>query len=117
MDGKRLRELRKNKGIGQVELAERVGVTQGMISQLEVGSRNCAPDTLEAIARELNINVEQLSGEPAVIVRLVRNLKGLLPSQLLLINEVVLQFKRSPAVHHSGSSGIAQQRKVRNCCP
>lgn len=99
MNGKLLRELRKNKGIGQVELAKRVGVTQGMISQLELGCRNPLPNTLEAIARELGCTVDDLAGEPSAFVRLMRNCKGLLPAQLLAINEVVLQFRKlgSPA--------------------
>jgi transcriptional regulator with XRE-family HTH domain len=46
INGSKLRELRKYKGIGQAELAKRVGVTQSMISQLEKSTRNVLPETM-----------------------------------------------------------------------
>jgi transcriptional regulator with XRE-family HTH domain len=96
MDGKKLKELRRVVGIGQAELAKRVGVTQGMISQMEACARNCAPDTLESIARELKVNVAELVGPDAIpmLVRLIRNCRGLNQSQLVALNEVVLCFKK-----------------------
>jgi transcriptional regulator with XRE-family HTH domain len=107
MHNKRIRELRKIKGIDQAELARRVGISQGAVSQLETGVRNCLPDTLEAIARELGCTFEELSGEPAPFVRLMRNAKGLLPLQLLLVNELVLQIKHQPPADSSESAGTS----------
>jgi transcriptional regulator with XRE-family HTH domain len=94
MNGSKLRELRKVKGIGQEELAGRIGITQSMISQIELGHRTCNPDIIEAMARELAVPFEELAGESSAFARLIRNCKGLSPAQLLAINEVVLQFKR-----------------------
>jgi len=90
VNGLNLRKLRQAVGIGQVELANRVGVTQGMISQLEVGTRSCRPDTLELIAAELRCSVEDLTGQPAVWISFMRNCKRLSHAQLEAINEVVL---------------------------
>lgn len=120
MNGSLLRELRKTKGIGQVELANRVGVTQCMISQLELGCRNPRPDTLEAIAQELGSTVEALAGEPSAFVRLMRNCRGLLPAQLIAINEVVLQLKKcgSPADTKESagtSTNTARDEILRSC--
>jgi predicted transcriptional regulator len=98
VNGLNLRKLRQAVGIGQVELAKRVGVTQGMISQLEVGTRSCRPDTLELIAAELRCSVEDLTGQPAVWISFMRNCKRLSHAQLEAINEVVfLLVKCSPA--------------------
>jgi transcriptional regulator with XRE-family HTH domain len=92
-----LKKLRQAVGIGQVELAKRIGVTQGMISQLENGCRSCRPDTLELLAAELRCSVEELSGKPAVWVSFMRNCKRLSEAQLCALNEIVLLIIGSPA--------------------
>jgi predicted transcriptional regulator len=98
INGLNVRKLRQAVGIGQVELAKRVGVSQGMISQLEVGCRSCRPDTLEILAAELRCSVEDLTGQPAVWVQFMRNCKRLSNAQLAAVNEVVSQLvKCSPA--------------------
>lgn len=99
VDGNKLRELRLKEGIGQVDLANRVGVTQGMISQLETGCRNAQADTIEAIARELHCSYEDIAGEPPIWVTLMRNCKGLSQSQLKALNTVAVELAKcgSPA--------------------
>jgi transcriptional regulator with XRE-family HTH domain len=105
VNGLNLRKLRQAVGIGQVELAERVGVSQGMISQLELGCRSCRPDTLEIIAAELKCSVEDLTGQPAVWIQFMRNCKRLSNAQLEAINEVVSQLiKCSPAEQGEAAS-------------
>ena len=47
--------LRKWRGIKQTELAERAGLSQGYLSDLESGRRKGATETLEAIARALDV--------------------------------------------------------------
>ena len=112
VNGLNLRKLRQSVGIGQVELAKRVGVTQGMISQLEVGTRSCRPDTLELIATELKCQVEDLTGQPAVWIQFMRNCKRLSHAQLEAINEVVSQLVNcSPAeIKEAASSSTNTQR-------
>lgn len=94
-----IRELRHKVGIGQVELAHRVGVSQSFISQLEQGTRSGTPNTLEAIAAELKCTVEDITGEPVLFLRFIRNCKRLSNAQLNILNELVIQFVRgvSPA--------------------
>jgi len=88
-----------------VELAKRVGVSQSMISQLELGCRSCRPDTLEIIAEELRCSVEDLTGQPAVWIQFMRNCKRLSNAQLEAINEVVSQLiKCSPAEQEEAAS-------------
>jgi len=55
--GERLRHIRKSKRIGQVELSNLSGVSQGGISAIELGKREAYPSTLERLAVALNVPV------------------------------------------------------------
>ena len=59
--GKRLKQLRKRKGLTQVALAKRLTVTQGYIAQLE-GGYNKAPSLamLRRLAKALGCKVSEL---------------------------------------------------------
>lgn len=48
-----LKELRKKAGISQVELAEKLNTTQGMIGMLERGERKLAPEWLKKLSAVL----------------------------------------------------------------
>lgn len=50
-----VRQWREYRGLTQEQLAERVGVTAGTISQLETGRINYRQPLLEALADELHI--------------------------------------------------------------
>lgn len=56
-----IREWRKYRGLTQEQLAERIGVTHGALSQLERGIINYTQPTLEILA-------EALSCEPADLI-------------------------------------------------
>jgi DNA-binding XRE family transcriptional regulator len=53
-----LQALRKWRGKTQVALAEAAGIQQGYLSDLESGRRNGAPDTLERLARALEVPLD-----------------------------------------------------------
>lgn len=53
--------LRKWRGIKQTELAERAGLSQGYLSDLESRRRKGAPETLEAIAKALDVPANWLA--------------------------------------------------------
>lgn len=91
INSKKLKTLRNNKKITQVELSSSVGVTQGMISQIEQGTRNVSMDIMEQLAKILGCSVDELSkdGEPTPFVRLVRNCKSLTEKQINAVNHVV----------------------------
>lgn len=64
--GARIAELRKERALTQVQLAETLGLTQQMIASYEVGRRRIPVSLLPAIADALAISVEQLIGrQPA----------------------------------------------------
>jgi len=55
--GKRLKELRKQVGLSQEQLAEQIGVTIESVSNMERGIHGPKFDTLEKIAKVLNVPV------------------------------------------------------------
>ncbi len=66
--GPRLKKLRKERGLAQVEVARRVGITNVYLSNLESPDsashhRNPSLATLERLARVLRVGVGTLLGE------------------------------------------------------
>lgn len=61
--GARLRQLRRDRGLSQSDLARRSGVDQGWLSRLEAGTgKNPTAATLVALAGALDVTVTALSG-------------------------------------------------------
>ena len=60
--GERLKELRSEKGIGQIELAAQIGVSKGIISLWEQGKREPTLSSLIAIADYFSITIDYLIG-------------------------------------------------------
>lgn len=58
--GKRIRELRLEKGWSQEQFADEVGVHRTYIGAVERGEQNIALDNIERVAKRLGISVEQL---------------------------------------------------------
>jgi transcriptional regulator with XRE-family HTH domain len=62
--GERLAGLRKAKGLTQVQLAERLGVSQQAVTAYESGNRRVPISTLPALADVLGVSIEELIGAP-----------------------------------------------------
>jgi transcriptional regulator with XRE-family HTH domain len=58
--GMRVREVRKLRGLSQERLAEKVGVDPKQISRIEGNKSAPSLDTLEAIARSLQVEMKDL---------------------------------------------------------
>lgn len=58
----RLKELRQERGIGQVELARRIGVSKGIISMWEHGLREPTFSNLVSLARFFGVSIDYLVG-------------------------------------------------------
>ena len=56
----RLRALRKWRGIPQFKLAASAGIAQGYLSDLEHGRRSGSPETVDALARALDVPIAWL---------------------------------------------------------
>ncbi|MFI7493579.1 helix-turn-helix domain-containing protein [Kocuria sp. M4R2S49] len=66
--GQRLRTVRTAKGISLRELARLVGVSASFMSQIELGRATPSVGTLFAVARELNISVDELMSEGSAVL-------------------------------------------------
>lgn len=62
--GGRLRELREQAGLTQLQLAERAGLHRQSIAKLELGERRPAWPTLLALAKGLGVSVESFAAAP-----------------------------------------------------
>lgn len=58
--GKNIRLLRGQSGITQLELADRIGMSQSQIQKLEMGDRSLKIETLEKIAAALCVDLSEL---------------------------------------------------------
>lgn len=58
----RLKELRQDKKIGQVELASGIGVSKGVISFWENGLREPTMSSLIALAEFFDVSIDYLVG-------------------------------------------------------
>jgi len=88
--GERITRLRKLKNVTQVQLAEKLGVSQQTIQSYEVGRRRIQVDSLPPLAEVLGVSVEELIGLPQ---RLNRNKRGPAPRWQRQI-EVIDQLPR-----------------------
>lgn len=60
--GQRVRQFRYHRRLTQAALAERAGLNQGFISEIERGNRNPSHATLEALAAALRVSPAMLVG-------------------------------------------------------
>ncbi|HET9232522.1 MAG TPA: helix-turn-helix transcriptional regulator, partial [Candidatus Eisenbacteria bacterium] len=56
--GQKLRKLRKEQNLTQLELAQQVGITNGQVSTIERGVSSPSLATLHRIARALNVPMQ-----------------------------------------------------------
>ena len=62
MDAKRLERVRVEKGMSQVEFAERIGVTRQAVWKMESGFMNPSVETLKLIAKLFGVTTDYLLG-------------------------------------------------------
>jgi len=67
---KRMREVRKQKGMTTTKLAEKVGITQAQVSRLENGHQGFRSATLEKIAKALKVPAVVLATDDEKVLAL-----------------------------------------------
>ena len=67
----RIKELRKNKHLSQLDLADKLGVNKVTVSQYERGVRRPNIDVVAALCDIFNVSTDNLLGEDDVTVRFV----------------------------------------------
>lgn len=60
INGERMKELMKEQGITNKELAEAVGVTEAMISYIIRGLRDTTVGTMARIAKHLGVGIDEI---------------------------------------------------------
>lgn len=58
--GKRIKEIRKKRGLSQEKLSELVDIEQNTLSYIETGNNFCSVETLEKLINALKIEPEEL---------------------------------------------------------
>ena len=69
--GQNMKRLRKNAGLTQPELAEKLGVTAKVVSDYETAKANPPTDRLPAIASFFGISVDELIGTKELALKVV----------------------------------------------
>ena len=58
--GKRIKQIRTEQGMTQVELAEKTGLLQSQVSMIETGERGLTVDKLKAIVAALDCTISDI---------------------------------------------------------
>jgi transcriptional regulator with XRE-family HTH domain len=77
---RKLKGIRTARGLSQVQLAEMVGCSQGMISKIEKGQANPTLDIIEAIATALGVSPASVFGLPELEQRAIDALMQIDPA-------------------------------------
>jgi transcriptional regulator with XRE-family HTH domain len=102
--GQRLARIRKEKGLTQIELAEKMDMIQVLISDYERDKLRPYHDTVIRFAKALEISIDELLGVKPIrnkgaksspkIVRLMRKIEALPPAkQKILIQNIDMFLK------------------------
>ena len=89
--GKRVRALRKNKGLSQEELAEKTDISSKYLSRVEMGQHFPSIDTLDKLANALKVDLKDFF-EFAHEARSSRELREVLSGMLKEAGEEKLRL-------------------------
>ena len=62
--GQRIAHARKLRGLTQAELAVRIPCSKSLVAQVERGHKPATPTLIAAVAKVLNVDVTELTGQP-----------------------------------------------------
>lgn len=90
--GKKLKELRKNKGLTQAQLGELIGVTKSVVSFYELQERSPSPDVLIKLSQVFHVSTDYLLGLSA---KETVDVTGLEDEDVTLIRNMAERLRRS----------------------
>ena len=88
--GNRLKGLRKQKGLTQEQLAQRLWVTKSTISAYEPGTKYPSLDMLTKLAQTFNVSSDFLLG---IEKECTLNISKLSNTQIEILNKIINEFK------------------------
>lgn len=86
--GQRIAQYRKEQGLTQVQLAEKLGIAQQTMAHYEGGSLRIAVALLKPLAQELNVSIEELINEPKTAAKGKRGPSSKLQQQVEQISHM-----------------------------
>lgn len=89
--GKRLKDLRKEKGLTQQQVADRVWVSKAVVSSYEIGTRTPSYEVLIKLAKLFGVSTDFLLG---VSPKRVINADNLTEKQITLVTQLVKEIER-----------------------
>lgn len=87
-----LRELRESRDLTQFALGTLVGVSQGLVSKWENGSKAPGVSRLSKLASSLGVSVDELAGLRPPAMRPPRSYEGAIPGR---VEEIVAAAQRA----------------------
>lgn len=87
--GDRIRDLRKQKGLSQEDLGWKAGLHNTYVGAVERGEKNCSIETLEKIAKALEIEIRELF--PQGSERTAREMKSFLIKHMDKLSPSILR--------------------------
>lgn len=91
--GRKIRQLRRQRKLTQVELAERIGIHQSDLSRMEQGEYKVGLDTLLRILQTFDLSIGDFFEESERTDGVFQKLKSLSPAAQREIEEFI-EFKR-----------------------
>lgn len=90
--GKRLKDLRKEKGLTQQQVADRIWTSKAVISSYELGNRIPSYDVLIKLAKLFGVSTDYLLGvEPRKVI----NVENLTDKQITLVTQLVKEIEKN----------------------
>lgn len=91
--GRKIRQLRRQRKLTQVELAERIGIHQSDLSRMEQGEYKVGLDTLLRILQSFNLSIGEFFEEPSEERVIVNKYRTLSPDSQREVEQFI-EFKR-----------------------
>lgn len=90
--GSKLRALRKESGMTQTELAQRLNITKAVVSYYEKLERTPSPDVLIRLADIFNVTTDYLLGRTSTVKTI--DVSGLNEEEIVLIQSMIEYFRK-----------------------
>jgi DNA-binding XRE family transcriptional regulator len=105
MDGNKIKALRENAGMTQMDLAKAMGVTQAAISHLENQRRGITGSVALSIAAIFQIEDIQMTDDAAARISLMRKIPCLDIGKVRALNTILMKEKEMPVLGRRGAQG------------
>jgi transcriptional regulator with XRE-family HTH domain len=103
--GRKIRQLRRQRKLTQVELAERIGIHQSDLSRMEQGEYKVGLDTLLKILQTFDLSIGDFFDETNRTQTVVDKLKTLSPAAQKEV-ESFIEFKRKQEQSWDDDEGV-----------